>query len=434
MDAMEKSGVGVSVRGPGDAQRIVVIEDDADQRELVAEVLRGEGFDVYEAADGRDGLELVSRVQPSLILCDVRMPVLSGYDALSEVRRHPSLARVPFVLLSGSGVSTRDVRNGMNLGADDYLVKPFTAEELLETVRARLARHEQLDPPPPQIPPTLLSLPSDATLPASTLDHRFRLIRSVTTGGMGTIYEATDLTTGQRVAVKIAPGHDEVRNARLEREAQALAALDDEHIVAFLQLGRTPGGATYMVIPWIEGHDLQQHLEGGVMSLEDTLAVGERVAAALAASHAKGILHRDVKPSNIVLREGRPERAVLIDFGLASMPELNTLTEAGSVLGTMGFIAPEQVLGYRDLDARIDVFSLGCVLFQCLTGAAPFSMANTLAAIASVLFETPTRLRALRPELPQALDDLLFAMMARAPADRPSDGADALARLRALHD
>jgi DNA-binding response OmpR family regulator len=430
MDATVRSGVGVNARAAGDAHRIVVIEDEADQRDFVAEVLRAEGFDVYEAADGRDGLALVSRVQPSLILCDVRMPVLGGYDALSEVRRHPSLSRVPFVLLSGNGVSTRDVRNGMNLGADDYLVKPFTADELLETVRARLARHEQLEPP--QIPPTLLSLPSDAALPASMLDRRFRLIRSVTAGGMGTIYEATDLTTGQRVAVKIAPGQDEVRNARLEREALALAALDDEHIVSFLQLGHTPGGATYMVIPWIEGHDLQQHLQGGPMPLADVLAVGERVAAALAASHAKGILHRDVKPSNIVLRDGRPERAVLIDFGLATMPELNTLTEAGSVLGTMGFIAPEQVLGYRDIDARIDVFSLGCVLFQCLTGEAPFSMANTLAAIASVLFETPTRLRALRPELPQALDDLLFAMMSRVPSDRPSDGADALAHLRAI--
>jgi len=430
MDATEKIGAGRS--GREEPRRVVVVEDDADQREFVAAVLRAEGFDVYEAGDGRDGLELIERVQPALILCDVRMPVLSGYDALSEVRRHPSLARVPFVLLSGVGVSTRDVRNGMNLGADDYLVKPFSADELLETVRARLARHGQIEPVPPPVPPTLPSIPSDAALPASTLGDRFRLIRSVTTGGMGTIYEAHDLATGERVAVKIAPGHDEVRNARLEREAHALAALDDPRIVPFLQLGRTPGGATYMAIPWIEGHDLQRHLERGPMSLADALAVGERVAGALGAAHAKGILHRDVKPSNVVLREGRPDRAVLIDFGLASMPEVNTLTEAGSVLGTMGYIAPEQVLGYRDLDARIDVFSLGCVLFLCLTGKPPFSMANTMAAIASVLFESPARLRSLQPEAPEALDALLCEMMARAPADRPADGAAVLARLQSL--
>ena len=138
---------------------------------------------MYEAGDGRDGLELIERVQPALILCDVRMPVLSGYDALSEVRRHPSLARVPFVLLSGVGVSTRDVRNGMNLGADDYLVKPFSADELLETVRARLARHGQIEPVAPPCP----DAPVDPLRRRAAREHlgdRFRLIRSVTTGGM----------------------------------------------------------------------------------------------------------------------------------------------------------------------------------------------------------------------------------------------------------
>jgi serine/threonine protein kinase len=100
-----------------------------------------------------------------------------------------------------------------------------------------------------------------------------------------------------------------------------------------------------------------------------------------------GIVHRDVKPSNIFLRDDRPERAVLIDFGLASMPDATPLTQAGMVLGTLGYIAPEQVLRHDASDARTDVFSLGCVLFQCLTGKVPFAAPNTLAAIASVLLD-----------------------------------------------
>ncbi len=286
------------------------------------------------------------------------------------------------------------------------------------------------------VPSPVTSL--EGAIAAGTRVDGYRLVGRLGGSGMGIVFAAEDERTGQRVALKTLrawSGEDATAVTRFGREARAANELSHPAIVRVIATGTLPDGRPYLVMPLLEGRTLAEAItEEGRIAPDVAWTHLRAVAEALAEAHARGILHRDVKPSNIVLREGRPERAVLIDFGLASMPELNTLTEAGSVLGTMGFIAPEQVLGYRDLDARIDVFSLGCVLFQCLTGAAPFSMANTLAAIASVLFETPTRLRALRPELPQALDDLLFAMMARAPADRPRDGADALARLRALHD
>ena len=265
------------------------------------------------------------------------------------------------------------------------------------------------------------------------LDGRFRLDRVASTGGMGTVFEGRDLASDRSVAIKVAPAHDEVRNARLVREAEALAALEHPNIVHAYHTGRTPAGAVYLAMAWIDGCDLQHRLLDGALSIAETLALGRCIASALGASHAAGILHRDVKPSNVVLRGGRPECAVLVDFGLAHLPALTSMTEVGAVLGTMGYMAPEQVLGYRDLDARVDVFALGCVLFHALTNESPFVSTNALAAVASVLFDAPRRLADVRPDVPPALDALVAEMLARDPAQRPADGAAVLERLRALH-
>ncbi len=416
-------------RGSG-ASRILVIEDDEDLRGLIAKILREDGFEVLEAENGRIGVDLASVFHPALILCDVRMPELDGFHALGEVRRTPGTAQVPFVLLSGVGVTTQDVRHGMNLGADDYLVKPFTPEELRETVYARLRRHA-LDETGSGVAQmeTLPGGPPQDTGGATLLDGRFRLDRRASAGGMGTIYEGTDLADGSHVAVKIASAQDDTRSARLEREARALQALDDPHIVPFRHMGRTADGSLYLVMEWLEGRDLHHQLARGLLSLHDTLTVGARVAAALAAAHRQGILHRDVKPSNIFLRDDQPSKAVLIDFGLASIPDAAPLTQAGMVLGTLGYIAPEAVLRHDASDPRTDVFSLGCVLFQCLTGRVPFAAANTLAAIASVLLDEPPHLLTLQPDMPEALDALLFEMMSRSPDQRPANGAAVLERL-----
>ena len=411
--------------------RVLVIEDDADLRALIAEVLRGDGFEVVEAENGRVGLELAAVMDPSLILCDVRMPELDGFHTLGEVRRTPRSALVPFVLLSGVGVSAQDVRRGMNLGADDYLLKPFTPEELLETVHARLRRRAAIDTAGGRsgeavtLPGTVS--PADPCL--ATLDQRFRLVRRVASGGMGTIYEGCDLQTGARVAVKIASLREEGCGPRLEREAQVLASLNDPRIVAFQHFGRTVEGAIYLVMEWLIGKDLQHRIAEGPLSPAEVLALGRRVAGGLGAAHAQGILHRDVKPSNIFLRDGDPSRAVLIDFGIAFIPDATPLTHTGTLLGSLGYLAPEQVFRNEAVDPRADVFSLGCVLFHALTGRGPFSTTNTMAALASVLLDSPTRVESLRPDAPLALCDLIHEMIDRAPHQRPADGNAVLARL-----
>src|SRR5262249_4208721 len=153
----------------------------------------------------------------------------------------------------------------------------------------------------------------------------------------------------------------------------------------------------------------------------------------LGAAHRFGVVHRDVKPSNLFLVGGRPEEAKILDFGIARMGVLDrTLTQAGAMIGTPGYIAPEQARGDRHVDARADVFSLGCVLFRCLTGQKPFEGDDVMAILLKLVLEEPPRLGELLPEAPSALEDLVARMLAKAPGDRPADGSAVARELAAI--
>src|SRR6185437_7187982 len=158
--------------------------------------------------------------------------------------------------------------------------------------------------------------------------------------------------------------------------------------------------------------------------------LGVRVASALAAIHQRNVVHRDLKPSNIFLRGGAIDDIKLIDFGIAwRLDTTNQITIPGAMLGTPGYIAPEQAHGSADIDPRADVFSLGCVLFRCLSGRAPFHGNDALAVLLKVAADEPPRLRELRPGIPTELDDLVARMLSKSRDARPHDGsavADAL--------
>jgi serine/threonine protein kinase len=153
-------------------------------------------------------------------------------------------------------------------------------------------------------------------------------------------------------------------------------------------------------------------------------------AQALAVAHQHGVIHRDLKPSNLFLRQGRPEDVVVLDFGLARhvMPSTR-MTASQMVLGTPGYMAPEQVSAQSQLTPSADIFSLGCVLYECLTGKPPFSAPHFVAALAKILFTEPEPLRALRPELPAALEELLQRMLAKAPERRLPEASSLLTAL-----
>lgn len=401
--------------------RVLVIEDDPDFRAMMCLALESDGFEVFPAENGRVGVALATDLLPAIILCDVRMPELDGHDTLTQLRTLPSTKDIPFVLLSG-GADRKDVRRGMNLGADDYLVKPFTAEELIDTVRARLHRHSERPAQPSMsgTNPTLL-LPLAMGAGRTVIAGRYLLERRVAEGGMGSVYAGRDEQTGQPVAVKLVP-RTATSSERFARECQALAGIQHPRVVPYRAHGEVGEGFHYLVMDWLEGEDLARRLTRGPLPVNEVTRMIHHVGEALAHVHHAGMVHRDVKPANLFLVGGDVDALVLIDFGLARDHDSAPLTQTGTLLGTPGYLAPEQVKDGFKPDARCDVFAAGCVAYECLAGVSPFHGATPMATIARLMLEDTPRVRTARPDVPEALDDLIAGMMRRERGGRLRDG------------
>jgi len=240
-------------------------------------------------------------------------------------------------------------------------------------------------------------------------------------GGMGQVYRARDRQTGELVALKVLLRDAGSHAARFVHEAQALAELSNPHIVRYVAHGIAEGGEPYLAMEWLEGEDLTARLAHGALSVEECLRLGARLSEALGAAHARGIVHRDLKPSNVFLPGCRLEDVKIIDFGIARLAHRTHLTRTGMLVGTPGYMAPEQAQDGGVVDPRADVFSLGCVLLECLTGTPAFTGEHMMAVLAKVLFAEPPRVCELRPEVPAALEQLLTRMLAKDPEVRPRD-------------
>jgi len=248
-------------------------------------------------------------------------------------------------------------------------------------------------------------------------------------GGMGQVYRALDRHTGESVALKVLTRDASAHVARFAHEAQALAELSHPHIVRYVAHGVAEEGEPYLAMEWLEGEDLTSRLVDGPLPIEDCLQLGSRLAEALGAAHAQGIVHRDLKPSNVFLPDFRLEAVKIIDFGIARLAHRTHITRTGMLVGTPGYMAPEQAQDGRVVDLRADVFSLGCVLFECVTGTSAFTGEHMMAVLAKVLFADPPRLCELRPEAPVALEQLVMRMLAKDPEARVRDCAAVLEAL-----
>jgi DNA-binding response OmpR family regulator len=402
--------------------RILVIDDDAEYRAMMCAALEREGFDAVGAENGRVGVALAIDAMPAIILCDVHMPELDGHDTLAQLRALPATADIPFVFLSG-GADMKAVRRGMNLGADDYLVKPFTPEELIDTVHARLQRRSER-------PSARTPVEGRVTLPVAldqraaapiTIAGRYDLLRRVAEGGMGSVYLARDRERQQDVAVKLVP-RTATSTERFLRECEALRGMHHPRVVPYRAHGDAGDGFHYLVMDWLQGVDLSRWLQRGQLSVDDSLRVLRRTGEALAHVHRGGVVHRDVKPGNLFLVGDDIDALTLIDFGLARCADSPPLTQTGALLGTPGYLAPEQVKEGVTPDARCDVFAAGCVAFECLAGAAPFRGETPMASIARLMLEPVPRVRSLRPDVPDSLDDVIASMMRRERDGRLRDG------------
>jgi serine/threonine protein kinase len=270
-----------------------------------------------------------------------------------------------------------------------------------------------------------------ATNVGDRLDGRFLLRRRAAQGGMATVFEAVDMSNGRTVAVKVVHHGSTEQVSRLEREAQVLARLEHPAIVRYVAHG-TSAATAYLAMEWLRGEDLFARLRRGNMPVGEVIALGVRVADALGALHERRVVHRDIKPGNVFLVDGDVREAKILDLGLARIGEVPGMTKVGALLGTLGYMAPEQADGRRHIDARADVFSLGCLLYACSTGTKVFTDDTILGMVDKILHQPAPSLRERCPRAPAALDALVARMLAKDPDRRPHDGwevAGELARI-----
>ncbi|MEJ7734428.1 MAG: serine/threonine-protein kinase, partial [Polyangiaceae bacterium] len=264
-----------------------------------------------------------------------------------------------------------------------------------------------------------------------TLARELVVVREVGAGAMGRVYEAVHHETGRRIALKILSRDTSVDRARFAAEASALERLDHPAIVGYVAHGITADGEAYLAMEWLQGHTLSKHLEGGPLTILEAVILGRRVCEALAAAHAQGIIHRDLKPTNLFLLEGRVDAVKVVDFGIArEIGVERELTRTGEVVGTPGYMAPEQARGQKTLDGRTDLFALGCVLFRSISGRPAFEGEDVLSVLSKLILQDPPRVSQASAPVPKQLERLVARMLAKDPAQRPASAEAALAELR----
>jgi serine/threonine protein kinase len=259
---------------------------------------------------------------------------------------------------------------------------------------------------------------------------RFELLEKLGGGGMGTVYRAKDRLSGQVVALKFLSeslAGDPVLKRRFHREAQAAAALDHVNIGAIHGVEETGDGRLFIVMPYYEGGTLRSTIGRGPLPVTHAIACAAQVADGLAHAHAAGVIHRDIKPANLMFAGDGSLK--ILDFGIAKMAG-EKLTRTGLVLGTLAYMSPEQAAG-GTLDHRTDLWALGVVLHEMLTGRPPFSAPSIELLFRAVRHEEPPKVRSLRPEVPPEVEAVVSRLLQKEPGRRYPDAASVAVDLRA---
>jgi serine/threonine protein kinase/tetratricopeptide (TPR) repeat protein len=261
-----------------------------------------------------------------------------------------------------------------------------------------------------------------------TVSH-YKIVEKLGEGGMGVVYKALDTTLERHVAIKFLPSRlqsDKKAKKRFAQEAKAASALNNSNIAVIHEIDETPEGHMFIVMAYYDGRTLKDKLEDGPLPVDEAVKIVSQIASGLAAAHEKNIFHRDIKPANILITQGGEIK--LADFGLAKLAGQTKLTKTGTTVGTVSYMSPEQA-GGREVDARSDIFSLGVVLYELLTGELPFPGDHEAAVLYGIMHNQPEPLTDYPGDVPELLQQIVNRMLAKDPASRYQSAGDLLVDL-----
>ncbi len=484
--------------------RILIVDDGAENRDVLRRRLEREGHAVEAAENGRRALELVSQRPFDLVLLDVLMPELDGYAVLDALKGAPATRDIPVIMISALDELPGIVRC-IERGAEDYLHKPFDPVLLRARINASLEKKRMRDQEVEYLrevnrvieaaaavegghyrPGSLAgvtrrddelghlarvfdsmaqqikareerlrdrvrdlrqeiewarrdSKESEAALDGGNLRsgenfaQRYEIIAVLGRGGMGTVYRARDLELEEEVAIKtLRPEFvaDKTLLARFKDEIRLARRLTDASIVRTHDFGEW-SGVCFLTMECVQGITVRELIDTrGRLGVSATLAIAAQLAHSLAVAHEHGVIHRDIKPQNLLVDEAGVLK--VMDFGVARLAERSTAnTEAGLVLGTPAYMPPEQLMG-EPVDARSDLYAAGVVLYECLTGQLPFQAGSVISLVAKLLQEEAQPPQEVNPEVPPSLSALVLRLLAKRPEDRVQTAADLGRQLAAL--
>ena len=490
-----------SARAATAGARILVVDDIEDNRSVLERRLRREGYDVECAENGRRALEMVGESAFDLVLLDVMMPEIDGFEVLEQLKKEPATRDIPVIMISALDDLASTVRC-IESGAEDYLPKPFDpvllrarigaclekkrlrdaeleylqqvgrvidaattveagnyntgaladvaarADELgrlarvfdamATEVRAREDRlRGQVDELKKEIEAarnTGQQAAEEASEPilrkGEVVSARYEIRHEVGSGGMGMVYRARDRELDEDVALKtLRPQFltDPELVERFKSEIRLARRITHRNVVRTHDIGEWSGGY-YLTMEYVEGITVRELIDTrGRLAVAATLAIARQLADSLAVAHQQGVIHRDVKPQNLLLdAEGALK---VMDFGVACLAEQgSTSTAAGLIVGTPAYMSPEQLLG-ESIDARTDLFAVGVVLYECLTGRLPLEAKSPVALIAKLMTEEPAPVTEVNSDVPPAFSELIVHLLAKEPSERLGSAAELGERL-----
>ena len=389
-----------------DESTILIVDDSEDNRALVAHHLRRPGYNIALAENGRQALAYIRLRPPDLVLLDIEMPLMNGYQFLGELRRDNLHCGIPVIVMSAHD-EVENVVKCIQMGADDYLIKPLTSFLLQAKVEDCMEKKQ-------------------AQRRAQVLGQ-YKLERRIGEGAMAQVYVARHSLLRRPTAIKILrlQESNEARVALFEREVQLTSGLSHPNTIAIYDYGRTPDGRFYYAMEYLDGIDLEL-----LAKMDKRIAparlihILSQVCGSLSEAHHHGLVHRDVKPSNVMLceRGGIYDFVKVVDFGVVKTVEEGAADISLGAVGTPLYMSPEAYCAPASVDARSDIYAVGAMAYRLLAGEPLFDTPTVREMMEAHVNEVPDRpSKRVKEKFPKDLEKIIMRCLEKDPGRRPQE-------------